>query len=194
MTQISKTDNGNLVAKLELRRHFLRKYHADGKASILDCCQGGGVIWSQLRSEFAVARYWGVDVKPKKGRLGIDSVRILEQPGWMQNVIDVDTYGEPWPHWFAVLRNLSQPTTVFLTAGKKNNTTASNQVLGLAGIRFKRAKLPLAIRAKLYGRLTDFAMFTIPPSVRIVEAAEAGMGRECDTRYIGIRVEPVGPL
>jgi len=56
---ITKTDNGHLIAKLDLRRHFLRKYHAGDPANLLDCCQGSGVIWSHLRREFPVASYWG---------------------------------------------------------------------------------------------------------------------------------------
>jgi hypothetical protein len=95
MTASKKTDNHNPKAKLLLRRHFLDKYHADGNADVLDCCQAGGLLWKEIRKTHQIARYWGVDLKPKKGRLKIDSVRILQQSGWPQNVIDIDTYGEP---------------------------------------------------------------------------------------------------
>ncbi|HZU48538.1 MAG TPA: hypothetical protein VFA16_15010, partial [Mycobacterium sp.] len=93
----TKTDNGNLEAKLGLRRHFLRRYHMENKPMVLDCCQGDGIIWRKLRQEFE-CDYWGVDVKPKRGRLSIDSVRILAQPGWPHDVLDIDTYGSPWRH------------------------------------------------------------------------------------------------
>src|SRR5438552_1243842 len=104
MSKSKKTDNHNLPAKLALRTYFLRKYHmqdvrrdAAGATNInvLDCCQATGKIWGTLQREFPLAGYWGVDVKPKKGRLTIDSVKILDQPGWTQNVVDVDTYGSP---------------------------------------------------------------------------------------------------
>ena len=53
-----KTDNAHVRAKLDLRRHFLRTYHADGSANVLDCCQGSAVLWSTLRREFKLAGYW----------------------------------------------------------------------------------------------------------------------------------------
>lgn len=106
---MKKTDNTNLPAKLDLRRRFLRKYHAEDPANVLDCCQGDGVIWKTLRREFTIAGYWGVDTKRKPGRLRLDSSRILAQAGWLQNVVDIDTYGSPWRHWLAMLPNVKRP-------------------------------------------------------------------------------------
>ncbi len=77
----AKTDNSNLASKLALRRYFLDKYHADGPANVMDCCQGDGVIWRELRKQVSVASYWGIDKKAKKGRIKLDSVRVLGQPG-----------------------------------------------------------------------------------------------------------------
>lgn len=116
MSQNKKTDNHNPKVKLDLRRHMLRKYHADG-CDVLDCCNGSGVMWGRLREEFIVRSLVGIDVKPKNGRLRGDSARLLDQPGWTQDVIDVDTYGSPWEHWAAILRHLDRPRTVFLTWG-----------------------------------------------------------------------------
>jgi len=117
MTLSPKTDNANLPSKLELRRHMLRRHHADGDIRVFDCCQGSGVIWQKLRQEFKVKSYWGVDVKPKPGRLKIDSRRVVCQPDLRCNVIDIDTYGMPWDHWIGLLPNIVEPTTVFLTIG-----------------------------------------------------------------------------
>lgn len=116
----TKTDNHNPAAKLELRRYFLRRYPA--AFDVFDCCQGEGLLWAELRSEFKLAHYLGVDLKAKKGRLKIDSARILDQPGWTFNVIDVDTYGAPWKHWFALLKHAPNESalTVFLTIGIVN--------------------------------------------------------------------------
>src|SRR5438067_975429 len=114
----TKTDNHNAAAKLALRRHFLRQLAAQGEAiQVLDCFQGEGVMWKTLRSEFPVAGYWGVDVKPKKGRLKIDSARILEQSGWTQNVVDLDAYGSPWKHFQNLIATCQHSVTVFLTIG-----------------------------------------------------------------------------
>ncbi|MEN3369967.1 MAG: hypothetical protein V7609_2110 [Verrucomicrobiota bacterium] len=114
-----KTDNHNPDAKLTLRRHFLNRYHVpivaygDTSIRVLDCCQASGRLWGVLRREFAGVEYWGVDVRPKKGRLKIDSVRILDQPGVTQNVIDIDTYGSPFKHWMALLRECAGTASPF---------------------------------------------------------------------------------
>ena len=117
MTPAPKTDNANLASKLELRRHMLRRHHADGDIRVFDCCQGSGVLWGKLRTEFPATSYWGVDVKPKPGRLKIDSRRVACQPGLRSNVVDIDTYGMPWDHWVGLLPTIAEPTTIFLTAG-----------------------------------------------------------------------------
>jgi hypothetical protein len=136
----TKTDNHNATAKLELRRYFLRKLvEADEPINVLDCFQGEGVLWNKLRSEFPVAGYWGVDVKPKKGRLKIDSARILEQPGWTQNVVDLDAYGSPWQHFLNLISTCRHSVTVFLTIGmvKIGGGNCGKAALQIAGIRFK---------------------------------------------------------
>lgn len=184
-----KTDNHNPEAKLKLRRHFLEKYHADGSAKVFDCCQGGGVMWTALRRTHPVSSYWGVDVKPKKGRVKIDSVRVLQQPGLKQDVIDIDTYGSPWKHWFAMLPHLKKPKTVFLTIGSTMFKGATDSaVLAALGCVFNRIKLP----ESFYGRLDeigvnyclargyDFAIIS-----EAVEVSSTG-----NARYIGIRLEP----
>lgn len=189
--QTPKTDNRNLPSKMALRRYFLNKFHSVDPISVLDCCQGNGVIWDQLRKEFNVASYWGVDLKPKKGRLRIDSVRILQQQGWPQNVIDIDTYGSPWKHWKALLETLSQPTTVFMTVGQVATGTVGaldSRVLRAAGLHFKSTKVPAAFQMKLRETLTDFILTTMPEGVRLVELAESG--NLPNVRYIGARVEP----
>jgi hypothetical protein len=189
---VRKTDNGHLAIKLDLRRHFLRRYHAAGGAQVLDCCQGGGALWGHLRREFDVASYWGVDVKAKKGRLKIDSVRILQQPGWPQDVIDVDTYGSPWKHWAALLANLARPVTVFLTIGQVATGTVGSldmKCYQAAGMVFPTLKVPAAFGVKLASVLTHYVLTAVPPTVRIVEAVEAEA--QGNARYIGVRLEPV---
>ena len=183
---VSKTDNADPRAKLELRRYFLRRHHAAGPINVLDCCQGGGVLWKRLREEVSVASYWGVDLKPKKGRLRLDSVRILSQPGWPQNVIDVDTYGSPWKHWEALLPNLSQPTTVFLTIGQWQMGTDSKilEALGLGGLR-----IPPGIAIRLHGIAVSYCLSrSYACSIIMVEAVEAVSSG--NARYIGVRLEP----
>ncbi len=186
----TKTDNHDPRAKLELRRYFLRKYHSGSEPiHVLDCCQGSEVLWRQLRREFAVASYWGVDIKASSGRLKIDSARILAQPGWPQNVVDVDTYGNPFRHFAAIVQNLFRPTTVFLTIGQiqvmgSPLTKEAREALGLKDLR-----IPNAIGAKLNKIAVSWLLTRGCDCIKIVEAVEALSNGHA--RYIGIRLEPI---
>ena len=185
-----KTDNHNIGAKLELRRYFLRRYHKKERINVLDCCQGDGCIWARLRKEFKLESYFGVDLKPKPGRLKIDSVRLLDQPGWEQNVIDVDTYGSPWRHWMALLRFLDHPATIFLTwakilTGGSGNLSAIE--CDALGVKFEKLKLPGAFSVKLSRLAFGYCLFSTGTN-RIIEIQEALS--EGNARYIGVRLEP----
>lgn len=192
MAKQTKTDNGHLLPRLDLRRHFLKKYHADGAARVMDCCQGSGRLWHQLRREFVISSYWGLDLKPKRGRLKVDSVRILQQSGWSENVIDIDTYGSPWKHWQALLENLTGPTTVFLTIGQLTTGTVGS--LGTLPLEYmglgKFAKtLPAGFHVKLRGLTLAYCLGrAYDHGVRIVEAIEAVAPG--NARYVGVRIEP----
>lgn len=182
-----KTDNADPRAKLELRRWFLRKYHGDRPPDVLDCCQGEGVLWRELRREFPVGSYWGIDLKPRKGRLRLDSVGVLSQPGWPQNLVDVDTYGSPWKHYRAILGQISRPTTVFLTVGQWQMGTDWEilRSLGLAGL-----KIPPGIAVKLHGLALPY-LLQPGPAGRIIEAREAISAG--NARYLGVRIDPTAP-
>jgi hypothetical protein len=189
MAANKKTDNHNLNAKLDLRRHFLRKYHAGG-AAVFDCCQGSGKLWSTLRHEFAGVTYWGVDVKPKKGRLKLDSVRVLQQPGWTEDVVDVDTYGSPWRHWSALLPNVTKSTTVFLTIGATMSVgSVDAYALAAMGLGFKRLPLPTSMRGKLSAFSLPYCLSVVRGhGLQIVEAIEAVS--DGNARYVGVRISP----
>lgn len=187
-TRATKTDNANLKAKLDLRRRFLERYHRGSPPRVFDCCQGGGVIWSHLRRDFPVASYWGVDQKPKKGRLKIDSARVLDQPGWDFDVIDVDTYGSPWSHWNAIVRHLRHDVTVFLTiglirmGGGGQLDAEQKQILGITGL-----KVPPAIQGKLHGNATEYLLCEAEVhDTTIQELTEAESNGSA--RYLGIRM------
>lgn len=190
----TKTDNANLAAKVALRRHFLERYHVDRPPLVFDCCQGSGMIWRRIRRRFP-CEYWGVDVKPKKGRLLIDSVRVLDQPGWTFDVIDVDTYGAPWKHWAAILRHMTKSATVFLTIGDIHISNIDNYAVESLGMTFKRLKPPSSLASKMrhlaishcLGRAADH-------DVNIIEAMEVESGSSYgQTRYIGLRLEREKP-
>jgi hypothetical protein len=194
MASDQPTDNSNLAAKLALRRHFLREYHADGRAQVFDCCQGSQVIWSALRREFPLASYWGVDLKPKKGRLKIDSTRVLAQPGWSMDVIDVDVYGSPWAHWEAVLRFAPPAVTVFLTIGQHRSPGVSSPLSSAALAALGLAPLAKSLPKGMHGKLSDLSVrYSLARAGEfgrvIVEAQEAVC--QGNARYIGVRLAAV---
>ena len=189
--QTKKTDNHNPASKLALRHYFLAKYHRPpAELHVIDCCQGSGRLWAELERDFPPTSYFGVDLKPQKGRLKIDSVRILDQPGWTANVIDIDTYGSPWKHWLALLRNCAQPATVFLTIGlvRVGGGNFDHALLPLMGLTFKQLELPNALGAKLDALALAHAL-SQPGAhgLRAVEAMEAP--NQGNARYLGIRLE-----
>jgi hypothetical protein len=187
-----KTDNSHPHAKLELRRYMLRKYHSDGQPlHVLDCCQGEGYLWTQLRKEFPIATYLGLDIKPRRGRLRMDSSRYLAQPGWPQNIVDIDTYGAPWRHWFAMLPHLRTAVTVFLTIGQSVQggsclETHCRQALGLQNMH----RIPAAIAQKLNEFAISYCLTRGYDYVKIIEAVEAICHPAGHARYFGIRLEP----
>lgn len=182
-----KVDNAAQKSKQVLRLYFLQKYHTDD-SRVFDCCQGSGLVWSEVRKQFAVSSYWGVDLKSKSGRISIDSVKVVKQ-GVKANVIDVDTYGEPWTHWMELLPHIKEPTTVFLTCGKISISTMSHRVINC--VFGKSLRMP----PTLTGSLWDYAnkvLLSLPLSygLEIVECMEAVSNNQ--TRYIGIHIQPRG--
>ncbi len=185
-----KTDNHAPAAKLDLRRYFLSKYHPT-PPRVIDCCQGSGYLWSVLAREFPTASYWGMDKKAKKGRLRLDSRRVLEQAGWAADVVDVDTYGSPWPHWLAMLPNISGPLTVFLTwgSGGPGRVKLGHDELDAMGLTLRSVKsMSGAITHNLVGlaracclaKAADFGL-------RLAEVKEAVAGG--NAKYYGVRLE-----
>lgn len=183
-----KTDNTNLSAKLDLRRYFLGKYHSDGEIRVMDCCQGDGVIWKQLRQEYDVASYWGLDVKKRKGRLAIDSVRVLQQSGWTENVVDIDTYGSPWKHWQALGETCHQDATVFLTLGRSNLSNMSRESVVERCLNLPR-QTPAVMVGKLAGEFALRYMFTSTCASDSIKEIVQANGSNRGTKYFGIRLE-----
>jgi hypothetical protein len=189
MTATKKTDNHDPTAKIQLRRHFLDKYHADGSANVLDCCMGSGLLWRMLRKEVQVGSYLGLDLKPKKGRLKIDSARYLAAGGWTHDVIDVDTYGAPWKHWFEILKHAQGSVTVFLTiglirmGGGGNMQNEAKATLGLDKINVPGGIIGSLHEISVRYCLTACYDYGIIPT-ETVEAESTG-----SARYIGVRLE-----
>lgn len=199
MGTTKKTDNRFMGPKLLLRRHFLQRYHRV-PPRVLDCCQGSGKLWGALMQEFPVKTYWGLDKKPKKGRIAIDSERILASGKWVADVVDVDTYGSPWGHWFHLLRTGTGPLTVFLTVGLVRvggggmMATVVKQAIGLSKLEPKlvhRQTGPITLKASLLGKLHDFSVAyclrqALPLGWQVIEAQEAFPSDKA--RYFGVHL------
>lgn len=193
-----KTDNANPAAKLGLRRHFLSRYHVPDPAApnvtdahVLDCCQATGRLWKAIRRDTIVASYWGVDMVRKKGRLRIDSSRILASPGWTQNVIDIDTYGSPWTHWIYLLATCDHPVTVFLTIGSVGTGGGGKLPKHLRealGLNFE-SQIPTGFTPRLMSLGVNAILARALERFRVIECKEATPGTHA--RYIGVRLEPL---
>lgn len=184
------TDNAHLASKLALRRSFLRdlKLPRGVRPRVFDACQGSGVLWAHLRKDFDVI-YWGVDVKPKKGRLKLDSARVLEGTGWRYDVVDVDTYGQPWRHWAAIVRNAAGTITVFLTVGESSGPRAPLSHDGLVALGLEKLEdvLPYGIRHQLNRHALDSLIaMSYAHGWSVERFAESTPGPRA--RYFGVRM------
>lgn len=171
---------------LELRRYFLTKYHGETPVSVLESAKSGGHVWAVLRCEYAVTDVWTIDPESKPGAVGpgVKLASLLALGGWIQNVIDLNAGGAPWVEWDCLLRNVTRPTTVFLTIGQAVADTVPvvAVTLGLGKLNVPRPILkrlgPHAISAQL-ARPLDYPL-------RVVECAEVPAKR----RLVGFHLVP----
>lgn len=180
-----KTDNANLGAKLALRREMIRKAFGDKPIRVFDACQGSGLIWSHLRKEFAVAQYWGVDLKPAPGRMKIDSVKVLKS-GVVADIYDIDTYGWPWEHVQELAPRLGAPALVFLTIGKVGGLTQIPISL-LSKMTGISNKIPFSFMHFLYPHCIRYLLTYLKRYGIIRQAKEA---KSANATYIGLWLEP----
>lgn len=185
-----KDDNKHLGAKLILRRHFLDKYHREGTPFVFDACQGEGLIWRRLRAEYSV-RYFGVDRKPKRGRLTIDSTRLLETGPLVYDVVDIDTYGSPWKHWTNLLPHVRKPTTVFLTVGAgRLGGGIDSAALDAMGLDRLARWVPVTLRGKLAADSSAYCLgLALRFGLDVAEAREIS-GLPGQARYYGLHLLP----
>lgn len=187
-----QTDNHNLTAKLALRRRALRSWGKRRPLRVLDCFAGGQVIWSTLQAEFPVAEYLSFDLKPRRGRLKLDSLRFLSDQRWTHTVIDLDAYGSPWSHWVQVLRR-GQPCLVFLTIGtgrNGRNAVIKRDALDLAGIP---ADLPFGMHCGLMETVNDRCLGACYAHGLAPREAWEASNPGGNARYIAVLLERMAP-
>lgn len=190
MKKQAKTDNYYLEPKLLLRRHFLQKYFAGKDAiKVMDCCAGDRVIWSNLMTEFPNVEYVGFDVKPDKSKtFKIDSSRILEQPS-SYDVVDIDTYGEPWQHYFNLLKNnKTKDIVVFLTIGLVKITGGACSNLAKEYVFGDLSnKIPNTIAAPYIFRNAQILLAKAIDVQYVIDEAQEAFPQN-NARYIGVKL------
>jgi len=193
MTRPSVRDHSSLQAKLELRRCMLSQFGSKYNLNVLDCCAGKGFIWNKLRDEFQINSYFSIDKKRKaKANIRTDSVRWLKHVKLTANVIDIDTYGEPWRH-YEVLLSIDWPQPeilVFLTlgAGRKAAGNISRTALQLAGLKPEWDKL-FPRSEKLQKIITSSCLTTACKYGIIIHDGMEGKVEGINTKYFGLWLE-----
>ena len=184
-----KLDNTALKAKVALRAHFLERFHRENPPAVFDCCQGEGLIWNELRERFTLGEYFGVDMKKSRGRLAINSVKLLQDSS--ADVVDVDVYGSPWKHYFSFVSSTPRPCSLFLTFGHGGGNGyvdhAYRTLLGLGEVL-----IPDAV-------LGAFGYGNLGIRLGLESAYEKGWaityGMKANTKgpntYLGLRFEPL---
>lgn len=178
-----KTDNHNLEAKVVLREKFIKN-----GMSVLDCFSGEGeAIWLTLRRKYKISEYVALDIKAKKNRLKIDSLRFLQAQDWKFDVIDLDAYGSPWGHWMEVLKTKRQSEViVFLTIG--------SAVFGrLSSVALRCMNLPEETPAGMHKQLSSESVsFMLAECYKfdwiVVKASEA-MNHGGSARYLALQLK-----
>ncbi len=156
--------------------------------SVLDCFSGESeAIWSTLRKEYQISEYVALDIKAKKNRLKIDSLRFLQAQKWAFDVVDLDAYGSPWSHWMEVLKTKRQSEViVFLTIG--------SAVFGrLSSIALRCMNLPAETPAGMHKQLsTESVSFMLAECYKfdwiVVKASEA-MNHGGSARYLALQLK-----
>lgn len=184
-------DNSNLQMKVALRRQMLDAFPL-AEYRVFDCCEGDKAIWRMLSQEYKV-KYFGVDRKPQRGRLKFDSARLI-QCGMQFDVIDIDTYGSPWNHWYKFLPCIQKECLIFMTVGQAfmgglgaRLLPATKHIMGLNRLN----KLPLCVESRLKPLERNYALtYAAQYDILIVQAKSIipHIGLE----YIGIRAKPKG--
>lgn len=108
-----KTDNKHLDVKIAIREKLLNKSE---KYHVFDSCAGESTIWDAMKRKGYSFGYCGIDKVGRGGNIRGDSMRYAKAVSEF-NVVDIDTYGEPFGHLEAFQQYLKPKTIVFLTWG-----------------------------------------------------------------------------
>ena len=114
----AQRDNHSLADKVRLREIVCRELGEPLK--VLDLFAGEGWIWKRLRRSLEISTYTPVDIRPRQPgtiRMDVTGRSVVAFNPDCFNVIDIDTYGDPWEIWDALRRRLTRRSAVFITHG-----------------------------------------------------------------------------
>jgi hypothetical protein len=132
-----KTDNHSLRHKIELRREVCALLVQPLR--VLDLYAGEGRVWWGMKEFSQIESYTPVDQKPRMSGVIKMTVSARTVRGFdlsQYNVVDVDTYGEPWEVWGELAKMITGETAVFLTHGhvSRQSTMISKFLRAASGI------------------------------------------------------------
>lgn len=147
----NQADRTSLSSKVQLRRHVLGVAKFDS-LSVLDLCAEDGTTWKEMRKHVEVRTYTPVAKKGKQpGTLKeVVNARLIEALYLSKyNIVDIDTFGDPWELWWTVFNQIITRTAVFVTAGSAGLRGVSRLAMERMGIpeewsqgRKEECKLP----------------------------------------------------
>lgn len=151
---MSKTDNGHVDIKADLRRTFTA--HLSPSAKVLECFAGFGgmytAVWSRFPRGVCVDRKedaakHNAERRPTWACYAGDSIKLMQSSFYastMFDVVDFDCYGSPWPifrAWCDHERARAQKTVVFLTDGYGSRASIAPPCKALWGDGAKRMSI-----------------------------------------------------
>ena len=184
---MSKTHIANLALKVELRRRVLR-YARFRALRVLDLYAGEGKIWGELRSEFPTAEYMPCDIRPRMPgtvKANVTPLFVEAVASAQYNVVDIDTYGEPWATWTGIAKRVRRRTAVFLTHGVVGMGQTSHLALEAMGIP-SNWKVPVKPHVARFA-----ARFFIVPEFQQVRVEAAWHAEAGNASYYGLLVKPL---
>lgn len=172
MTASVKTDNAHFQQKADMRQAFLEALNLPA-VNVLDLCAGASKLWTHLSDKLNVERYLPCDRAPRsplviKGE-AYQLVQSIDLAPF--NVIDIDTYGEPWEVTEQLLPRLTREVVIFLTHGHLGKSfTASHAAKRAAGLPTAwdvPASQPLAVYLSGHAIRTFWNYGTVLKATRI---------------------------
>jgi hypothetical protein len=188
-----KLDNASLVDKLAIREHVIKSAGLK-TLRVLDLCAGEGRIWREMGKRYQLDHYTPVDREPRlagtiRAEITEDLVAALEVQRY--NVVDVDTYGEPFEIASWVTPRVRGKVALFLTCGTVRNKTPGGA--SLSGYLRRAIGIPSGWKIPKSNVLREYAYgHGLYASCRQVNILSAHRIRLSDVTYYGLVVEPKG--